>query len=39
LYSTELSLQFIRWLRSHIFRAACYRQALDALRPLMLAYL
>jgi hypothetical protein len=36
---TELSLQFIRWLRSHIFRAACYRQALDALRPLMLAYL
>ena len=36
---TELSLQFIRWLRSHISRPTCYRQALAALRPLMLAYL
>lgn len=36
---TELSLQFIRWLRSALSRPTCYRRALDDLRPLMKAYL
>jgi len=36
---TEVSLQFIRWLRSTLFRPTCYRAALDLLRPLMLKYL
>ena len=36
---TELSLQFIRWLRSHLMRATCYRKALALLRPLMAQYL
>jgi hypothetical protein len=36
---TELSLQFIRWLRSHLMLATCYRQALALLRPLMTQYL
>lgn len=36
---TELSLQFIRWLRSCLARSTPYRQALELLRPLMLAYL
>jgi len=36
---TEVSLQFIRWLRSMLLRATCYRQSLALLRPLMLNYL
>jgi hypothetical protein len=36
---TEVSLQFIRWLRSTLFRPTCYRAALEILRPLMLKYL
>ena len=36
---TEASLQFIRWLRSTLFRPTCYRAALNLLRPLMLKYL
>jgi len=36
---TEVSLQFIRWLRSMLLRATCYREALALLRPLMLKYL
>lgn len=36
---TEVSLQFIRWLRSMLLRATCYREALAQLRPLMLKYL
>jgi hypothetical protein len=36
---TEVSLQFIRWLRSTLFRPTCYRAAVEALRPLMLKYL
>jgi hypothetical protein len=36
---TEVSLQFIRWLRSMILRATCYREALALLRPLMEKYL
>lgn len=36
---TEVSLQFIRWLRSMLARATCYRQALALLRPLMEKYL
>ena len=36
---TELSLQFIRWIRIHLTNRTCYRQALDALRPLMASYL
>ena len=35
---TELSLQFIRWLRSHLMLATCYRAALALLRPLMAQY-
>jgi hypothetical protein len=36
---TEVSLQFIRWLRSMLLRATCYREALALLRPLMEKYL
>jgi Transposase DDE domain len=36
---TEVSLQFIRWLRISLTRPTCYRQAIEQLRPLMLAYL
>ena len=36
---TELSLQFIRWLRVHLTRGTCYRAALTLLRPLMLKYI
>ena len=36
---TEVSLQFIRWLRAGLMRPTCYRQAIAQLRPLMLAYL
>ena len=36
---TEVSLQFIRWLRVGLTRPTCYRQAIEQLRPLMLAYL
>lgn len=36
---TEVSLQFIRWLRIGLTRPTCYRQAIEQLRPLMLAYL
>ena len=36
---TEVSLQFIRWLRVCLTRPTCYRQAIEQLRPLMLAYL
>lgn len=34
---TEVSLQFIRWLRVGLMRPTCYRQAIEQLRPLMLA--
>ena len=37
--STEVSLQFIRWLRVGLTRPTCYRQAIEQLRPLMRAYL
>jgi hypothetical protein len=36
---TELSLQFIRWIRVSLLRATRYREALALLRPLMLKYL
>ena len=36
---TEVSLQFIRWLRSMLLRATCYGEALALLRPLMEKYL
>lgn len=36
---TEVSLQFIRWLRVGLTRPTCYRQAIKLLRPLMHAYL
>jgi hypothetical protein len=36
---TETSLQFIRWLRSMLQRATCYRGDLALLRPLMEKYL
>jgi hypothetical protein len=36
---TEVSLQFIRWLRCGLMKPTCYRQALKDLRPLMRAYL
>ena len=36
---TEVSLQFIRWLRVGLARPTCYRQAIEQLRPLMRAYL
>lgn len=36
---TEVSLQFIRWLRSALFRPTCYRRALAQLRPLMEKYI
>lgn len=36
---TEVSLQFIRWLRVALMRPTCYRHAVDQLRPLMRAYL
>lgn len=36
---TEVSLQFIRWLRVGLMRPTCYRQAIERLRPLMRAYL
>jgi hypothetical protein len=36
---TEVSLQFIRWLRSALHRPTCYREALALLRPLMERYL
>ncbi len=36
---TEVSLQFIRWLRVGLMRPTCYRLAIEQLRPLMHAYL
>ena len=36
---TELSLQFIRWLRTALTIPTCYRQALERLHPLMESYL
>lgn len=36
---TEVSLQFIRWLRSMLLRATCYTEALALLRPLMEKYI
>ena len=36
---TEMSLQFIRWIRMHLANRTCYRRSLDALRPLMTHYL
>jgi len=36
---TELSLQFIRWMRSCLIRSTPYKQALLLLRPLMDAYI
>lgn len=36
---TEVSLQFIRWLRSALFRPTCYRLAVTQLRPLMEKYI
>ena len=36
---TEVSLQFIRWLRVSLIRPTCYRWFVKELRPLMLAYL
>jgi hypothetical protein len=36
---TEVSLQFIRWLRLGLNRPTCYRHAIEQLRPLMRAYL
>jgi hypothetical protein len=36
---TEVSLQFIRWLRVSLMRPTCYRLAIEQLRPLMKAYL
>jgi hypothetical protein len=36
---TEVSLQFIRWLRVGLTRPTCYRLAIEQLRPLMLAYI
>ena len=36
---TEMSLQFIRWIRMHLANRTCYRRSLDALRPLMTNYL
>jgi hypothetical protein len=36
---TEVSLQFIRWLRVGLTRPTCYRLSIERLRPLMIAYL
>ena len=36
---TEVSLQFIRWLRCALMRSTCYRVAIEQLRPLMQGYL
>ena len=36
---TEVSLQFIRWLRSSLVRSTLYNQAITLLRPLMAAYI
>ena len=36
---TEISLQFIRWLRSGLVRSILYNQAIALLRPLMAAYI
>ena len=36
---TEVSLQFIRWLRVSLTRPTCYKHAIEQLRPLMQAYL
>jgi len=36
---TEVSLQFIRWLRVSLIRPTCYRWFVKELRHLMLAYL
>jgi hypothetical protein len=36
---TEVSLQFIRWLRTTLFQPTCYRAAIASLRPLMEKYL
>ena len=36
---TEVSLQFLRWLRCALSRPTCYSQALARLRPLMEAYI
>jgi len=36
---TEMSLQFIRWLRGGLVRSTLYNQAITLLRPLMAAYI
>ncbi len=36
---TEMSLEFIRWLRVSLTRPTSLRRAIEQLRPLMLAYL
>ncbi len=36
---TEISLQFIRWLRACLMRSTFYRQSVALLRPLMEAYI
>jgi len=36
---TEVSLQFIRWLRVGLMRPTCYKLAIEQLHPLMRAYL
>ena len=37
--ATQLSAQFLRWLRNHLSKQASYSQSVRALRPLMEAYL
>ena len=36
---TEMSLQFIRWLRIGLTRPTCFRRAIEQVRFLMLVYL
>jgi hypothetical protein len=36
---TEMSLQFIRWLRVSLTRPTCYRRSIKQLHPLILTYL
>jgi len=37
--ATQMSLQYIRWLRNHLRTRTAYEEAVECLRPLMLAYL
>ena len=37
--ATQMSAQFLRWLRNHLGIQASYAQSVRALRPLMEAYL